>query len=117
MNYFFMVVLTIIKVVNVFAILSTLALSCIFIRVLSLAGLRLLGHDVAPSFFNTQLGYYAACLLIANMINGVAGLIGVRSLVERGITESEAYAICPHSCTLTLNSLFTDALCTAQGTW
>lgn len=83
-------------VVNVFAILSTFALSCIFIRVLSLAGLRLLGHDVAPSFFNTQLGYYAACLLIANMINGVAGLIGVRSLVERGITEN--------------------ALCTAQAT-
>ncbi|KAF5367164.1 hypothetical protein D9758_004004 [Tetrapyrgos nigripes] len=83
-------------VVNVFAILSTLALSCIFIRVLCLAGLRLLGHDVAPSFFNTQLGYYAACLLIANMINGVAGLMGLPWLAHKGITEN--------------------ALCTAQAT-
>ncbi|THV02835.1 hypothetical protein K435DRAFT_716494 [Dendrothele bispora CBS 962.96] len=75
-------------VVNVFAILSTLALSCIFIRVLSLAGLKLLGHDVSPSFFNTQLGYYAACLLVANLINGVAGLMGLPWLVRKGITEN-----------------------------
>ncbi|KAK7454478.1 hypothetical protein VKT23_011234 [Stygiomarasmius scandens] len=75
-------------VVNVFAILSTLALSCIFIRVISLAGLKLLGHNVSPSFFNTQLGYYAACLLIANMVNGVAGLMGLPWLVHKGITEN-----------------------------
>ncbi|KAF5392381.1 hypothetical protein D9757_001500 [Collybiopsis confluens] len=75
-------------VVNAFAILSTLALFCIFLRVSWLGILRLLGEDVAQSFFNTQLGYYAACLLVANMINGVAGLMGLPFLINRGITDT-----------------------------
>lgn len=74
-------------VVNAVAILSTLALFCIFLRVSWLGVLRLLGQDVAQSFFNTQLGYYAACLLIANMINGIAGLLGLPFLIDRGITD------------------------------
>ncbi|KAF9064159.1 hypothetical protein BDP27DRAFT_1426103 [Rhodocollybia butyracea] len=75
-------------VVNAFAILSTLALVCIFLRVSWLGVLRLLGENVAQSFFNTQLGYYAACLLVANMINALAGLMGLPFLVNRAITDN-----------------------------
>ncbi|KAJ3970390.1 hypothetical protein EV361DRAFT_916080 [Lentinula raphanica] len=75
-------------VVNAFAILSTLSLLCIFLRVTSLGILRLLGENVAQTLFNTQLGYYAACLLIANMINGIAGLLGLPFLVNHAITDN-----------------------------
>jgi hypothetical protein len=75
-------------VVNAFAILSTLALFSIFVRVLWLGILRLLGENVAQTYFNTQLGYYAACLLIGNMINGIAGLMGLPFLVNHGITDN-----------------------------
>ncbi|KAJ4480069.1 hypothetical protein J3R30DRAFT_3701261 [Lentinula aciculospora] len=78
-------------VVNAFAILSTLSLFCIFLRVSWLGILRVLGENVAQTLFNTQLGYYAACLLIANMINGIAGLLGLPFLVNRAITDN---AIC-----------------------
>ncbi|KAJ3876065.1 hypothetical protein F5051DRAFT_454109 [Lentinula edodes] len=78
-------------VVNAFAILSTLSLFCIFLRVFWLGILRVLGENVAQTLFNTQLGYYAACLLIANMINGIAGLLGLPFLVNRAITDN---AIC-----------------------
>ncbi|KAJ3783166.1 hypothetical protein GGU10DRAFT_361634 [Lentinula aff. detonsa] len=78
-------------VVNAFAILSTLSLFCIFLRVSWLWILRLLGENVAQTLFNTQLGYYAACLLIANMINGIAGLLGLPFLVNHAITDN---AIC-----------------------
>ncbi|KAJ4469797.1 hypothetical protein C8R41DRAFT_924989 [Lentinula lateritia] len=78
-------------VVNAFAILSTLSLFCIFLRVSWLGILRVLGENVALTLFNTQLGYYAACLLIANMINGIAGLLGLPFLVNRAITDN---AIC-----------------------
>ncbi|KIK62516.1 hypothetical protein GYMLUDRAFT_72736 [Collybiopsis luxurians FD-317 M1] len=84
-------------VVNAFAILSTLALFCIFLRVSWLGVLRLLGESVAQSFFNTQLGYYAACLLIANMINGIAGLMGLPFLIHHGITDN---AICTSQATV-----------------
>ncbi|KAF8824896.1 hypothetical protein HHX47_DHR7000286 [Lentinula edodes] len=78
----------ILQVVNAFAILSTLSLFCIFLRVSWLGILRVLGENVAQTLFNTQLGYYAACLLIANMINGIAGLLGLPFLVNRAITDT-----------------------------
>ncbi|KAF9466546.1 hypothetical protein BDZ94DRAFT_1306142 [Collybia nuda] len=78
-------------VVNVFAILSTFALASVVVRVIWLATRRLVSSsDTEPQeyvFFNTQLGRYAVCLLIGNMFNGVAGLIGVRWLVEGVITQ------------------------------
>lgn len=78
--------------VNVFAILSAFALLAIIFRVVWLAGLRLFGRDISQYrdyvFFNTQLGYYAACLLLANMVNSVAGLMGLPFLIHRGITEN-----------------------------
>ncbi|KAE9408361.1 hypothetical protein BT96DRAFT_697144 [Gymnopus androsaceus JB14] len=83
--------------VNAFAILSTLALFCIFLRVLWMGVLRLLGENIAQSLFNTQLGYYAACLLIANMINGIAGLMGLPFLVNHAITDN---ALCTSQATV-----------------
>ncbi|KAJ7106489.1 hypothetical protein C8R43DRAFT_906126, partial [Mycena crocata] len=38
-------------------------------------------------FFNTVLGNYAACLLIANIVSGAAGLMGLSQLVNGGIQE------------------------------
>ncbi|KAF9046848.1 hypothetical protein BDZ89DRAFT_1127304 [Hymenopellis radicata] len=85
-------------VVNVVAILATLALFSITVRVIWLAILRLYKRNITQTreyvFFHTQLGYYAACLLIANMFSSAAGLMGLPYLFKRGITE--------------------DALCTAQ---
>ncbi|KAK7044221.1 hypothetical protein VNI00_007943 [Paramarasmius palmivorus] len=77
--------------VNVFAILSSIALLTIIIRGIWLAVLRLCGRSISQYrdyiFFNTQLGYYAACLLIANSFNSVAGLMGLPFLIQRGISE------------------------------
>jgi len=79
--------------VNTFAILSTLALVSVAVRVIWLAVHRLLERNHAePSpreyvFFHTQLGHYAACLLIANLCIGTAGLMGIPWLVHKGITE------------------------------
>lgn len=38
-------------------------------------------------FFQTQLGNYAACLIIGMMFNSLAGVIGMQWLWERRITE------------------------------
>ncbi|ESK86602.1 hypothetical protein Moror_9746 [Moniliophthora roreri MCA 2997] len=82
--------------VNVFAILSSIALLSIILRGIWLVGLRLCGRNISQYrdyiFFNTQLGYYAACLLIANSFNSVAGLMGLPFLIQRGITE-DGYCI------------------------
>jgi hypothetical protein len=40
-------------------------------------------------FFSTQLGNYAACLLAGNTMSCVAGLIGMKWLVNGGITEGK----------------------------
>ncbi|KAF9266590.1 hypothetical protein L218DRAFT_896735 [Marasmius fiardii PR-910] len=78
-------------VVNLFAILSSIALLSIVIRVFWLLIQRLCGKNISDCqdylFFSTQLGYYAACLLIANTINSVAGLMGLPFLIKRGIDE------------------------------
>ncbi|KAF8072018.1 hypothetical protein FPV67DRAFT_913986 [Lyophyllum atratum] len=77
--------------VNVFALLSTFALVSVACRAIWI-GIR---QKLSPGssepreyiFFNTQLGHYAACLLIANTFVGIAGLIGIRWTAEKGITE------------------------------
>ncbi|KAL0060829.1 hypothetical protein AAF712_004988 [Marasmius tenuissimus] len=78
-------------VVNLFAILSSIALLAIVLRVFYLLFRRLCGHNISHYrdylFFSTQLGYYAACLLIANTINSVAGLMGLPFLIRHGIDE------------------------------
>ena len=79
------------QVVNLFAILSSIALLAIVLRVFYLLFRRLCGHNISHYrdyvFFSTQLGYYAACLLIANTFNSVAGLMGLPFLINHGIDE------------------------------
>ncbi|EKM78676.1 hypothetical protein AGABI1DRAFT_128960 [Agaricus bisporus var. burnettii JB137-S8] len=78
-------------VVNAFAILSTVALASVALRIMWLALKKLRNPNAAQSreyaFFSTQLGNYAACLLVGNMMSSAAGLIGLQWLVNRGITE------------------------------
>lgn len=79
-------------VINAFLFISTLALLSVAGRVLYLAIQRLLSSEPLPTprafvFFGSQLGYYAACLLLANFINCIAGLLGLPWLLNRGITE------------------------------
>ncbi|KAJ7758865.1 hypothetical protein DFH07DRAFT_818108 [Mycena maculata] len=80
-------------VVNAFAILSTLALLTVAFRVIWLAIAKLMSKSTVDAqsreyiFFNTVLGNYAGCLLIANMINGVAGIMGLHQLIGGGIQE------------------------------
>lgn len=86
-------------VVNVFAILSAIALLAFALRIVYLAVLNVMHRDIGESkeyvFFRTQIGYYAACLLLANMFNSISGLLGLRTLVEGGT--------------------FQDGYCSAQG--
>jgi hypothetical protein len=86
------------QTVNVFAILSTFSLASVAVRVIWLAIRRHLSPNGAEPkeyiFFNTQLGHYAICLLIANMLNGAAGLIGLRWLSEKGITGGFSFLVC-----------------------
>lgn len=78
-------------VVNVFALLSTFALFSVACRVIWLAFRQKFSPGSAQPkeyiFFNTQLGYYAICLLIGNMFTDVSGLVGWRWTTQRGITE------------------------------
>jgi len=77
--------------VNVFAVLSTFALVSVACRAIWLAIRQKLSPRTPEPreyiFFNTQLGHYAACLLIANAFIDVAGLIGIRWTIDNGITE------------------------------
>lgn len=77
--------------VNVFAIVSTFALFTVACRIIWLA----IGRKISPDhckpqeyvFFNTQLGYYAICLLLANLFTDISGLIGLRWSIDKGVTE------------------------------
>ncbi|KAJ3516138.1 hypothetical protein NLJ89_g1317 [Agrocybe chaxingu] len=77
--------------VNVFAFLSTLALVSVALRVIWLAIQRYWFKRIEKPqeyvFFDTQLGQYAACLIIAMMFNTIAGIIGMPWLFMRGVTE------------------------------
>ncbi|PPQ98759.1 hypothetical protein CVT24_003456 [Panaeolus cyanescens] len=83
--------------VNVFALLSTLALVSVAIRIIYLAIQMAFGENRAQPqeyvFFNTQLGQYAACLLVAMIFNTAAGVIGFPWLFQRGITEGNVCRI------------------------
>jgi hypothetical protein len=77
--------------VNVFAVLSALALVSVVLRIAWLA----IHKDSEKSrgsheyvFFNTQLGRYAACLIIATMFNAVSGIIGLQWYVQQGIMDA-----------------------------
>jgi len=79
-------------VVNAFAILSALALLSVALRVIWLALRRFLsGSSDAPPreyvLLNTVLGNYAACLLISNIVNSIAGIMGLKQLLSGGIQE------------------------------
>jgi len=81
----------------VFAVLSTFALISVACRAIWI-GIRqkLSPRSSEPReyiFFNTQLGHYAACLLIGNTFVGIAGLIGIRWTAEKGITEGSSRPI------------------------
>ncbi|KAJ7583629.1 hypothetical protein C8J56DRAFT_954567 [Mycena floridula] len=88
-------------VVNVFAILSALALVSFALRIFYLAVIRAVRPGEAASkeyiFFHTQLGYYAAGLLFANMFNSISGVMGIISLFRPS------------------PGIFEDDYCTAQG--
>ncbi|KAF8802528.1 hypothetical protein BYT27DRAFT_6764092 [Phlegmacium glaucopus] len=77
--------------VNIFAILSTLGLVSVALRVTWLLirqHLLLTVPEVQEHvFFNTQLGQYAACLLIAMAFSATSGIIGITWVAQRGITE------------------------------
>jgi hypothetical protein len=79
------------QVINVFAILSAVALLSVALRVLSLAFWKIWRPDGVKSrdyiFFQSQLGNYVACLLVGNMMNSTAGLMGLPWLVRKGITD------------------------------
>jgi len=76
--------------VNVFAILSTVALISVALRISWLAVRHFWIKSATQSqesvFFHTQLGQYAACLIVAMMFNTIAGIIGLPWLIRRGIT-------------------------------
>ncbi|KAG6898208.1 hypothetical protein C0992_003320 [Termitomyces sp. T32_za158] len=78
-------------VVDVFALFSSVALVSVASRVIWLAVLQRISPKACKPkeyiFFNTQLGYYAICLLVGNMITDVSGLIGLQWLLDRGITK------------------------------
>lgn len=81
------------KVVNVFAILSAAALVFVVLRVFWLAVAKLRKFNTITSreciFFHTQLGQYAACLLLGNLMTSIAGLMGLPWLLQKGITDGD----------------------------
>ncbi|KAL0954663.1 hypothetical protein HGRIS_003614 [Hohenbuehelia grisea] len=82
-----------VTVVGVFALLSTAALAWVAFRIVYLAVVRrfiVSTDDAQPReyvFFHTQLGHYAACLLLGNLCTGIAGLIGFQWLGDKGVTD------------------------------
>lgn len=77
--------------VNALAILCTLAIVSVIVWIATLGLLKKTKGSSASSstclFFNTQLGNYCACLLVAMMVNSAAGMLGVPWVISKGITE------------------------------
>jgi hypothetical protein len=46
------------------------------------------------AFFNTQLGQYAACLLVGNLFTGAAGILVGNWIARGGIGEGKLMALC-----------------------
>lgn len=82
------------KAVNVFAILSAVALVSVALRVVWFAIRKLWRPDALESqestFFRTQLGNYAACLLFGDAMTSTAGLMGFPWMLQKGITDGKA---------------------------
>ncbi|RXW21747.1 hypothetical protein EST38_g4135 [Candolleomyces aberdarensis] len=80
--------------VNAFAILCTLALLSVALRITWLAiRSRMAGEEEKPHvymFFQTQLGNYAVCLLLSMTFNTFAGILALPWLIARGITIGPA---------------------------
>lgn len=98
----------VLQVINVFAILSSVALLSVALRVLWLAIRKLWKVDAFESqeyiFFQTQLGNYAACLLVGDMMSSTAGLMGLPWLLQKGITDGK-YIHFPELCVQLNNHL------------
>jgi len=79
------------KVVNIFAILSTLALVSVAIRAVWLLIRRhpflTASEKREHTFLNTHIGQYGTCLLLAMTLSTTSGIIGISWLAQRGITE------------------------------
>ncbi|KAF8968025.1 hypothetical protein BDZ97DRAFT_448138 [Flammula alnicola] len=78
--------------VNIFSLLSTIALISVILRTTWLAIRRRwcksLSDEAQESvFFHTQLGNYASCLIIALMFTTISGIIGFQWLFHRGVSE------------------------------
>jgi hypothetical protein len=85
-------------VVNIFGLISTSSLVAVLLRVMYLVfttnftrrSSSRSEHQSQPRecvFFNTQLGYYAACLLIANLLSDVSGSMNLIWLLQKGVTD------------------------------
>ena len=84
-------ILAVHKVVNIFAILSTLALVSVAIRAVWLLTRRhpflTASERREHTFLNTHIGRYGTCLLFAMTLSTTSGIIGMSWLAQRGITE------------------------------
>jgi len=78
-------------VVNIFAMLSTLALLSVAIRAVWLLIRRhpflTASEKREHTFLNTHFGRYGTCLLLAMTLSTASGIIGISWLSQRGITE------------------------------
>jgi len=78
-------------VVNIFAMLSTLALVSVAIRAVWLLIRRhpflTASEKREHTFLSTHFGQYGTCLLLAMTLSTTSGIIGISWLVQRGITE------------------------------
>ncbi|KAF8907347.1 hypothetical protein CPB84DRAFT_1844044 [Gymnopilus junonius] len=104
--------------VNVFALLSAIALASVICRVSWMAIQRCSKPDEIREcvFFNTQLGHYAACLIIALVFNAIAGILGLRWTVEHGITEGKYKANLCYALIYDRICFIIDWICNAQAT-
>ena len=79
------------KVVNIFAMLSTLALLSVAIRAVWLLIRRhpflTASEKREHTFLNTHFGQYGTCLLLAMTLSTTSGIIGISWLAQRGITD------------------------------
>lgn len=78
-------------IVNIFAMLSTLALLSVAIRAVWLLIRRhpflTASEKREHTFLNTHFGQYGTCLLLAMTLSTASGIIGISWLAQRGITE------------------------------
>ena len=83
--------LTVHKVINIFALLSTFALVSVAIRAVWLLirqhPFLTASEKRQHTFLNTHFGQYGTCLLLAMSLSTTSGIIGIAWLAQGGITE------------------------------